>query len=444
MAFEITIPRLGWSMEEGTFSGWLKQDGDTIQCGDPLFELEGEKAIQEIEAVDAGILRIPANGPQPGSMVKVGAVVGYLVAEGESLPVGQTPDASAIDSGTQELSEGTPSLPTETVAVDAALPPAAGPSVRRLARESGVALEQVEGTGRGGRILAEDIQRATSQRTRSTRTPIASPRARRVAAELEIDWTQLTGTGAGGRIREQDVLAARRAPAAGRRIPLTSRRKVIAQRMVASRQQTVPVTLTTKADATNLVNLREQFKTTSGESPIPGYQDIITKLVAGVLRQYPLLAGRWDEDAIVLPAENEVHIGMAVDTDDGLLVPVLHNAAQLSLIELAAKSRQLVGQARAGKLAAADMQGSVFTITNLGAFGIDAFTPIINVPETAILGLGAIRREPVVLDDGGIVSRHQLTLSLTFDHRILDGAPAARFLQDIATAIANPSAALLS
>lgn len=205
MAFKITIPRLGWSMEEGTFSGWLKQDGDTIQCGDPLFELEGEKAIQEIEAVDAGILRIPANGPQPGSMVKVGAVVGYLVAEGESLPVGQTPDASAIVSGNQELSEGTPSLPTETVAVDAALPPAAGPSVRRLARESGVALDQVEGTGRGGRILAEDIQRATSQRTRSTRTPIASPRARRTAAELGIDWTQLKGTGAGGRIREQDV-----------------------------------------------------------------------------------------------------------------------------------------------------------------------------------------------------------------------------------------------
>ena len=444
MAFEITIPRLGWSMEEGTFSGWLKQDGDTIQCGDPLFELEGEKAIQEIEAVDAGILRIPANGPQPGSVVKVGAVVGYLVAEGESLPVGQTPDASAIVSGNQELSEGTPSLPTETVAVDAALPPAAGPSVRRLARESGVALDQVEGTGRGGRILAEDIERASSQPLPSPLSPIASPRARRVATELKIDWTQLTGTGAGGRIREQDVLAARRAPAAGRRIPLTSRRKVIAQRMVASRQQTVPVTLTTKADAANLVNLREQFKTTSGESPIPGYQDIITKLVAGVLRQYPLLAGRWEEDAIVLPAENELHLGMAVDTDEGLLVPVLHNAAQLSLIELAARSRQLVGQARAGKLAAADMQGSVFTITNLGAFGIDAFTPIINVPETAILGLGAIRREPVVLDDGGIVSRHQITLSLTFDHRILDGAPAARFLQNIATAIANPSAALLS
>ena len=444
MVHEITIPRLGWSMEEGVFSGWLKQDGDTIRQGDPLFELEGEKAVQEIESLDAGILRIPANSPQPGSAVKVGAVVGYLVAEGESLPVGETLDASAIDRGSMLLSKGTPSLPSETVAGDAALPPAAGPAVRRRAREAGVALDQIAGTGRGGRILAEDIESASSQPLPSPLQPVASPRARRVAAEQKIDWTQLTGTGAGGRIREQDVLAARPAPDSGKRIPLTSRRKVIAQRMVASRQQTVPVTLTTKADAANLVNLREQFKTTSRESPIPSYQDIITKLVAGALRRHPLLAGRWDEDAIVLPAENEVHIGMAVDTDDGLLVPVLRNAAQLSLIELAAKSRQLVGQARAGKLTAADMQGSVFTITNLGAFGIDAFTPIINFPETAILGLGSIRREPVVLDDGSIVSRHQLTLSLTFDHRVLDGAPAARFLQDIATAIANPSAALLS
>ena len=444
MVHEITIPRLGWSMEEGVFSGWLKQDGDTIRQGDPLFELEGEKAVQEIEAVDAGILRIPANSPQPGSAVKVGAVVGYLVAEGESLPVGETLDASAIDRGSMLLSKGTPSLPSETVAGDAALPPAAGPAVRRRAREAGVALDQIAGTGRGGRILAEDIESASSQPLPSPLPTVASPRARRVAAERKIDWTQLTGTGVGGRIREQDVLAARPAPDSGKRIPLTSRRKVIAQRMVASRQQTVPVTLTTKADAANLVNLREQFKTTSRESPIPSYQDIITKLVAGALRRHPLLAGRWDEDAIVLPAENEVHIGMAVDTDDGLLVPVLRNAAQLSLIELAARSRQLVGQARAGKLTAADMQGSVFTITNLGAFGIDAFTPIINFPETAILGLGSIRREPVVLDDGSIVSRHQLTLSLTFDHRVLDGAPAARFLQDIATAIANPSAALLS
>ncbi len=458
MAHEITVPRLGWSMEEGVFSGWLKKDGDAIRQGDPLFELEGEKAIQEIEAVDAGILRFSANNPQPGSMVKVGAVVGYLVAAGETLPFGESPDASAIKLRAQIASEATHSVATVPKAEVNALPPAAGPAVRRLARESGVALDQIEGTGRGGRILAEDIQLATSQvpqnkPTQSPLMPVASPRARRVAAELQIDWTQLTGTGAGGRIREQDVRAAcseqisdesRNKIAGGQRLPLTSRRRVIAQRMVASRQQTVPVTLTTKADATNLVNLREQFKTTSGKSLIPSYQDIITKLVAGALLRHPLLAGRWDEDAIVLPAENQIHIGMAVDTDDGLLVPVLRHAAQLSLIELAGRARQLAGLARAGKLAVADMQGSVFTITNLGAFGIDAFTPVINVPETAILGLGAIRREPVVLDDGSIVAKHQITLSLTFDHRIVDGAPAARFLQEIVTAIANPSAVLLS
>jgi pyruvate dehydrogenase E2 component (dihydrolipoamide acetyltransferase) len=231
--------------------------------------------------------------------------------------------------------------------------------------------------------------------------------------------------------------------AGGKRVPLTSRRRVIAKRMVASRQQTVPVTLTTKADAENLVNLREQFNSSGGMGIIPGFQDIIIKLVAGMLLRHPLLSGRWDEDAIVLPAANELHLGMAVDTADGLLVPVLRSVAQLSLVELATRSRLLAEQARSGKLAAADMQGAVFTITNLGAFGIDTFTPIINSPEAAILGLGAIRREPIVLDDGTFVARHQITLSLTFDHRILDGAPAARFLQDMAKAIANPSAALL-
>ncbi len=451
MAFDITIPRLGWSMEEGVFSRWLKLDGETIRQGDPLFELEGEKAIQEIEAVDTGILRIPANGPQPGTVVKVGAVVGYLVAKDETSPVSPITASLENNQRTKEPLEGAFTDSVRTGSMDVAMPPAAAPSVRRMAREAGVELNQIEGTGRGGRILADDIKRASSNPPRDMRMPVASPRARRAASEFGIDWTQLSGTGAGGRIREQDVLAALDArntqpthfAVDGKRIPWTSRRRVIAKRMAASRQQTVPVTLTTKADAENLVNLREQFKSSGGMSIIPGFQDIIIKLVAGVLPRHPLLASRWDEDGIVLPAENKMHLGMAVDTADGLLVPVLRSVAQLPLMELATQSRLLAEQARSGKLAAADMQGAVFTITNLGAFGIDAFTPIINSPEAAILGLGAIRREPVVLDDGTFVARHQITLSLTFDHRILDGAPAARFLQDIASAIANPSAALL-
>jgi len=460
MAHEIVIPRLGWSMEEGTFVGWLKQDGDLVRRGDAVFELEGEKASQDIEAVDEGLLRIPPTGPQPGSLLKVGAVVGYLVAAGEPMPGAAT--SLRIDSHPP---------------VDSPLPPAAAPSVRRQAREAGVALSQLAGTGPGGRVMPADVHRAspllspgaTGEGLRSpvflegtggskpppvapgVQTAFSSPRARRVASELGIDWTRLSGTGARGRVRESDVrAAAARGPSSarsngvGQRLPLTSRRRVIAQRLVASRQQTVPVTLTTRADATNLVNLREQFKSVGGSTPIPSYQDIITKLVAEVLKRHPLLAGRWDEDAIVLPTADELHLGMAVDTEEGLLVPVIRNVGGLSLTELAGQSRRLADQARAGELVAADMQGGVFTITNLGAFGIDAFTPIINFPEVAILGLGAIRREPVVLDDGQFVARQQLTLSLTFDHRIVDGAPAARFLQDVVNAIANPSACLLN
>lgn len=456
MPHEIVIPRLGWSMEEGTFVGWSKRDGDPIRRGDILFELEGEKACQDIEAVDEGILRIPPTGPQPGAVLKVGAVVGYLVEAGESLPWN---DASS------KAAEARPE-PRETIL------PGAAPSVRRMARQAGIPLANLAGTGPGGRVLSVDVERAGESRGGRATTvkassgaavaaaaaaaagaPFASPRARRVAGELGVDWRQLAGTGAGGRIRERDVRAAavsgdaaansrRLSSAGGQRVPLTSRRKLIAQRMVVSRQQTVPVTLTGRADATNLVNLREQFKAVGGGA-VPSYQDIITKLVADALSRHPLLAGRWDDDAIVLPAADAIHIGMAVDTEQGLIVPVLRSVRGLSLLELAEQSRSLATRARSEALSAAEMQGSVFTITNLGAFGIDAFTPVINYPETAILGLGTIRREPAVLPDGRIAPQHQIALSLTFDHRILDGAPAARFLQDLASGIANPSASLL-
>ena len=158
-------------------------------------------------------------------------------------------------------------------------------------------------------------------------------------------------------------------------------------------------------------------------------------------KQHPQLAARWEETHLTLPGG--IHIGIAVDTDDGLIVPVLRDVTSLSLLQVAAQSRELVESARANRLKADDLQGGVFTITNLGAFGIDAFTPIINLPETAILGIGSIRREPAVVDNQ-IVPRDQVTLSLTFDHRIVDGAPAARFLQAIRLAVENPSAWLLS
>ena len=445
MAQEIIIPRLGWSMEEGTFVAWLKSEGDFVKRGDALFELEGEKATQEIEAVDEGVLRIPITGPKPGSVHKVGAVIGYLVAANDSIP--------GLANPLQQVN---------VEAINEADSIVASPSVRQLARKVGVQLSQVKATGPRGRILQGDVHQAKSILSENAQEPVisdvskmlsqqvASPRARRLASSLGIDWKLLIGSGAGGRIRECDVKAASTnltspITTAGKaqRIPISKKRKLIAQRLVASRQLTVPVTLTTKADATNLVNLRNQFKSTNGTHPIPSFQDIITKLVAEVLKEHVFLAGRWDEDVIVLPAHHELHIGMAVDTEDGLLVPVIRNVAGLNLRDVAVQSKSLVQQAREGKITAAQMQGGVFTITNLGAFGIDSFTPVINYPEAAILGLGAIRKEPVFLDDGKVVAQLQLALSLTFDHRIVDGAPAARFLQALVSAIVNPSAFLL-
>ncbi|HUR59245.1 MAG TPA: 2-oxo acid dehydrogenase subunit E2, partial [Opitutaceae bacterium] len=191
-----------------------------------------------------------------------------------------------------------------------------------------------------------------------------------------------------------------------------------------------------RADATALVALRQQLKATSGEAPPPSYTDIIAKLVAVALRSHPLLGARWEGDRIILP--DAIHIGLAVETEHGLLVPVMRNVSELTLGEVARRARELIEAARARRLKSEDLQGGTFTITNLGSFGIEAFTPIINLPETAILGLGAIRRAAVALDDGSVTSREQLTLSLTFDHRIVDGAPAARFLQTLRQGIEAP------
>ena len=445
MPFSITIPRLGWSMEEGTFVRWLKQHGDPVQAGEPLFELEGEKASQDVEAVDGGILNIPANAPKPGTVIAVGTVIGYLLGTGEAAPAEPVSSSAPKQIGDKATETNAPSTPPVTgIGTHAA-----SPSVRRMAREKGVKLASLEGSGPSGRITAEDVSRfATDSKLglhRST-SKVASPRARRVAQELTVDWRTLAGTGRDGRVRESDVRRAASQPrsdALSNIVPVTSRRRTIANRMLASRQQTAPVTLTTRVDATNLVGLRSQFKQASEGSPIPSYSDIVMKLVALALSQHPKLATRSEGDHWVTPSSPEgFNIGFAVDTEDGLVVPVVQSVGTMGLFPLAQQTAALIEKTRSGTLSISEMQGGVFTITNLGAFGIDAFTPIINLPETAVLGMGRILREPKVINDT-IVIRDQITLSLTFDHRIVDGAPAAKFLQTLSMAIENPSAWLL-
>jgi pyruvate dehydrogenase E2 component (dihydrolipoamide acetyltransferase) len=444
MSFEITIPRLGWSMEEGTFVRWLKKEGDFVKSGEAVFELEGEKAAQDIEAVDSGILRIPPNAPPPGTVVAVGTVIGYLLAEGEAMPA-----AASGNAGTAAAARPTSSAPEPEVETSH-LAPAASPSVRRLAREMGVKLTSLAGSGPAGRITAEDVRITTDKARRNdvaAQSSVASPRARRAASERGIDWRRIQGTGRDGRVRERDVLQAASHPQTdigeSVAIPVSSRRRTIANRMKASRDHTAPVTLTTKVDATNLVSLRNQFKQSGSSGIVPSYSDIVMKLVTLALEQHSQLAVREEGDQWVRPASlRGIHIGLAVDTGEGLVVPVIRGAGALGLFEIAKQSTALIEKSRSGKLSVTEMQGAVFTITNLGAFGIDAFTPIINLPETAVLGLGRIRKEPAVVDDR-IVARDRIMLSLTFDHRIVDGAPAARFLQTVSQAIENPSAWLL-
>jgi pyruvate dehydrogenase E2 component (dihydrolipoamide acetyltransferase) len=280
-----------------------------------------------------------------------------------------------------------------------------------------------------------------------------------VAVELGIDWRQSQGTGASGRVREADVRRAAAShphsvsaattqqydngnPAAVEVVPHTPRRRTIAQRMLASRQQTAPVTLTTRADATNLVALRQQFKVAGGI--VPTYADIAAKLTALALLRHPELSGRWCNDHLELPPAGTIDISLAVDVPEGLVAPLIRDVARCSLVEVARQSQRLVELARSNRLTTADMVGGVFTITNLGHLGIDAFTPSIQHPQTAILGLGAIRREPVVLAGDAIAVRDMITLSLTFDHRAVDGAPAARFFQTLCSAFVSPSAWLIS
>lgn len=419
MAYEVTLPRLGWDMEEGALGGWLKKDGDYVQAGELLFAVEGDKAVQEIEALDSGYLRIAPQAPAVGVKAPVGALLGYLVPEAE-LATFRFPGETA------QVTEA------QTATRAAFSPPAAQPAETAPA-----------GNGRSGRRV------------------YISPYARRLAEGIGVDWGHISGSGRGGRIMARDVRnaaaaqAAAAAPAAGeapiaaqeaaapiaeRRAPMSVVRRSIAEHMARSAQTTASVTLTCEVDATRLVELRRQLKEEfqAEGSPAPSYNDMLVKIAAHALLEHPDLNARIDGDEIVHPAG--AHVGVAVDSERGLLVPVLRDVQAKSLGQIAREAAALIDRARRGAAGYAELQGGTFTITNLGMFEIETFTPIIHLPQCAILGVGQIIPKLVVID----AEREQTTiqqrmaLSLTFDHRLVDGAQAARFLQRIKRLIEKP------
>jgi pyruvate dehydrogenase E2 component (dihydrolipoamide acetyltransferase) len=435
MATAIVMPKLGWTMEEGVLAEWNKRDGDAVQAGEVLFIVESDKALNEVESFESGILRLPPDSPPVGATVRVGAVLGYIVAAGERAPF----ETNAVGETQPEAASGR----LETAATKSQSLPSQAPGIARefIPPEPSKVIR-----GSAGVNPAATGARATESNHSLQPRHKISPRARRAADELGVDLAGVAGSGRGGRIVERDVRAAQAAAAqaagAARRLGrvMAGPRRLIAERMLAGAHSAAPVTLTTEADGTELTRLREQLRNdpTASALPLPSFTDLFVKLTAQALGEHPALNARLEGDTIVESAA--MHIGVAVDTERGLLVPVVRDAQAKGLRQIAEETAALLERARAGRLSAEEMRDGTFTITNLGMYAIDAFTPILNLPECAILGLGRIAPRVVVVDEKSerTAIRQMMHLSLTFDHRVVDGAPAARFLQRIKQLVEQP------
>lgn len=427
MATAIIMPKLGMAMTEGTVVKWLRQDGEEVARGDPIVVVMSKKITYTVEAPASGILRIVA---PPKDTRPVGGIIGFVLAPGEPMPQVEAVPAPAPEVVTVEAARPTP--PTPPAPAEPPREIRASPAARRRARELGVDLSRVRGSGPEGRITEADVQAYHNRQQQVLVTPLA----RRMAEAEGLDLSQIPGTGPGGRVTEEDVLRALegRPAALPRTIPFAGMRQAIAERMMESLHSTAQLTLITQADVTELVDLRERLS--QRWSVRLSYTDFIIKAAALALREHPILNSTLVGEEVIL--NEEIHIGVAVALEQGLIVPVVYRADQKSVLEIHQAVQDLAERAREGTLSVDEVSGSTFTITNLGMYGVDAFTPIINPPEVAILGVGRITEE-LALRAGQIVPRSRMALSLTIDHRVVDGAPGAAFLQTLVQFLEHPA-----
>ena len=431
MAVEVVMPRLGWTATEGVLTEWLVSSGTAVQPGDVLFTVEGDKAVEEIESLDGGILHIPPDAPQPGDTVPVGQLLAYILEDGEEPPLSKGVGDAAPQAAAEADSPapGNVSTVAERYVTDQARP-AISPRARKAALELGVDWTVLQGSGRTGRIVERDV-RAAAEAPPSGILSI-SPVARRLARELGVDMDELARSFPNVRITADMVrrIGADVPAAPGDTIPFTPTRQAIAANLAQSLAQAAPVTLTTELNATELVRLRGQLQA-DDRADVPTFNDLFLKISAQALLEHPVMNATVLEGGVRM--NEQVDIGLAVHTDRGLLVPVVRHVHNKNLAQIHADTTGLIDRARSGNLKAQDMQGSTFTLTNLGAMDVDHFTPILPVGHTAILGLGRITVKPMVVDqtrqDIGV--GHAMALSLVFDHKAVDGAPAAQFLQRV-------------
>jgi pyruvate dehydrogenase E2 component (dihydrolipoamide acetyltransferase) len=454
VAKDVIMPKMGQTVEEVKIIRWLVGEGATVERDQPLAEVETDKAVFELESPAAGVLRGIRYGK--GAVVPVLETVAVIAAPGEAvaaLPQVEVAAAARPAPAAQPPSAG----PMPSISAPGPLQPPsrvfASPRARRLASLEDVDLVKVTPTGgRGIRVVERDVRAYLAAQPRAT------PVARRVAEAAGLDLRAVAGTGVTGRILKEDVMHAARTvppvpappgphgeagagqvqagappgPVAREVIPVTGVRRIIAERMAASLHTTAQVTLTTEADATELVAWREFFKENGLNL---SYNDLLIKIVARALREYPYMNATLVGEEIYLL--ETINIGLAVDTARGLLVPVVRDADKKGLAEIAEETAGLAERAQTGKSLPDELTGGTFTITNLGMYDIDAFTPIINLPECALLGVGRIAEVPVV-HEGQVCIRKRMVLSLSFDHRLVDGAPAARFLRRVKELIEKP------
>jgi pyruvate dehydrogenase E2 component (dihydrolipoamide acetyltransferase) len=393
------MPKFGLTMQEGTLQRYFKAPDESVSAGEPLYEVETEKVLYVVETPAAGRLALWLH--QESAVVQCGGLVAVIAEPHEDAQAvraayaGQAPPAAGA-------AVSRPAQAEQNVAPAALASEgrrAVSPVARKLAAELGVELAHVAGTGPGGRVTREDVERAARDGGAAAAVTPADGATAAVAAPA----------------------AATPAPAT---IPLRGMRRTIATRMHQSLRDTAQLTIGSEADVTAATELRARLTREFDFT----YTDMIIHAVARALIRHPRMNSRLGDDGI-MPFP-EAHVGMAVALDEGLIVPVIHDASRKSLQQIAGETRDLAERARAGKLTLEHVSGGTFTITNLGTWGVDMFTPILNPGETGILGVGRIVEKPCVYR-GEIAKRSMLTLSLTFDHRLIDGAPAAAFLQTL-------------
>ncbi len=464
---DVLMPRLSDTMEEGVLSLWLKHEGDPVRKGDALAEIETDKATMELEAYEDGVLEqvlVPE-----GTTVPIGgrlAVIGDGSGGGAPATTGATtaPTVAETAAPTTSAAPASPgdvtAAPTSTASEPATAPEPAGtpapaaaptsgpgrvrtsPLARRTAREHGIDLSQVVGTGPGGRIVRADVDAA-----------VASAASGPQPAGGGQPTSPAPATSPA--VAPGQAASAVAAPVAQRReddevVPLTAVRRITAERLTQS-AAAPQFYLTTLVEADRLLAVRSEVNaglaargeaaTNTDADPVKvSVTDLLVRVCALVLRQHPEVNASWGGDAIL--RHRHVNVGVAVAMEDGLIVPVVHDADTLSLAEIAVRTRDLAARGRTGRLKPDEFSGGTFTISNLGMYGIDHFTAVVNPPEAAILAVGVGTPEPVVRD-GQVVVRTIIKMTLTSDHRVLDGATAAAFLRDLRVALENPLSVLV-